>query len=235
MTREEIASALSMPSLLPPKPARKIRLAAECHSDRRHVAKGLCRGCYDLARRAAQYVPEPGVTVPAASAIWMYGNLRASRRFHLIRGRVAKTFGSVLAGACGVTLTRPALSVEPPADLLLCDLCALADYESPAVYRLYDAYGQPLYIGCTTALFQRLMSHVSGQFWALVARIDFTQHTTIEEALVAEFQEIAAAQPPYNKRHTARDRRPWRCAARRPPGNRTRFLPSATTPAVRDE
>jgi hypothetical protein len=227
MTRQEIASALSMPDLLPPKPARKIRLAAECHSDRRHVAKGLCRGCYDLARRAPLCAPEPEVVVPATAAIWMHGSLRVSRRFHLIRGRVAKTFGDALAGACGVTLARPVLSVEPPADLVLCDLCALADYESPAVYRLYDAYDQPLYIGCTIALFQRLMSHVSGKFWALVARIDFTQYSTIEEALVAEFEEIAAAQPPYNKRHTARDQRPWRRAAQRPPGCRTRFLPTA--------
>lgn len=216
MTREEIDAALGRrvaPARVRSRPKSAPRPRPQgttCHPDRPHVAKGLCRQCYDRRRRPAQHKRQRQIMLVPRSAIWAYGS---GDHFHLIRSLGLEHVDA----ACGQHFgARAEFSAHPPAHLQMCDYCALVDHESPAVYRLYDSQDQPLYIGCTLQLFRRLMSHASTSiFWPQVIRVDHTAYATERESLTAEFEEIRREQPPHNIRHTTRDPRPWTRAARR--------------------
>jgi predicted GIY-YIG superfamily endonuclease len=102
--------------------------------------------------------------------------------------------------ACGKVLSRPMLHSDPEIHLELCDDCALADYRRACVYRLYDADGQLLYIGCTVALERRLTSHMSSsEFGELISRCEWVEYDSEAEAFAAECRAIETESPRYNR------------------------------------
>lgn len=67
------------------------------------------------------------------------------------------------------------------------------------VYRLVNGAGVPVYIGATNDLGRRINEHENAaSWWSDVSRIDFTCHSTREEARVAEEKAIREEQPIHN-------------------------------------
>lgn len=90
------------------------------------------------------------------------------------------------------------------------------------VYRLYDADGTLLYIGCTENLEARRIQHTGyQQWWPMVASYRLTgPFETRLAALTAERDAIKAEQPQFNIHHNP-NRRPlsldefWHCSTER--------------------
>lgn len=100
------------------------------------------------------------------------------------------------------------------------------DAEFPtALYRLYDASGQLLYVGVTANLRERFGQHASTkQWWGDVARRTVTWLETRDEALTAEAKAILTEAPRYNVKaplSVAMDRRSW-------------YMPKASADALAD-
>jgi hypothetical protein len=110
----------------------------------------------------------------------------------------------VVATACGAQLSDARPHIEAPSNVEMCDLCFLADFVKPCVYRLIDVDGFLLYIGCTANLAARVLAHQSQPYWPRVAVIDHVDHDDHAAALEAEEREIAFFQPPLNRDHTDR-------------------------------
>lgn len=68
------------------------------------------------------------------------------------------------------------------------------------VYRMYDCYGDLLYVGMSTDLGNRLKQHGLGEkaFWRFVVRIEVEHFPTREAALTAERIAIEGEAPMYN-------------------------------------
>ena len=71
--------------------------------------------------------------------------------------------------------------------------------DSTAVYRLYNAAGVLLYVGCTRNLPARMASHRAGKPWAgEIARTEVAWYDTRSGALAAETAAIIAEDPRHN-------------------------------------
>lgn len=71
-----------------------------------------------------------------------------------------------------------------------------------AVYRLYEASGAALYVGCSGDVHMRLRSHeTSKDWWRDVARVDITLHGDKRTALDVEAGEIQRLRPAHNVMH----------------------------------
>lgn len=69
------------------------------------------------------------------------------------------------------------------------------------VYYCYDAGGQLLYVGVTSAGVKRFRRHGNERsWWHLVATITVEHHATSVDAVEAERRDIRRLQPPYNSR-----------------------------------
>lgn len=67
------------------------------------------------------------------------------------------------------------------------------------VYRMRDAQGDLLYVGCSTQLPGRLQTHAREKgWWDDIARIDVEHFDSHAEAVAAEVLAIAAEQPLHN-------------------------------------
>lgn len=67
------------------------------------------------------------------------------------------------------------------------------------VYRLHDATGRVLYVGCTSKLRQRLAHHKSNQTWRNeISHVDATWYSCRADALSAESSEIWTRRPLHN-------------------------------------
>lgn len=68
-----------------------------------------------------------------------------------------------------------------------------------SVYRLFDASGHLLYVGCTSGLTQRLRKHKSSKaWWPDVARCVEEVHPNFRSAQAAERDAIASEHPLHN-------------------------------------
>ena len=74
---------------------------------------------------------------------------------------------------------------------------------SSLVYTFLDADGQPLYVGCTRNIQDRIYDHRGKTWWLDVASIELVGPTTREIGRAIERHLIGALEPPYNKVHTA--------------------------------
>jgi predicted GIY-YIG superfamily endonuclease len=66
------------------------------------------------------------------------------------------------------------------------------------VYLCYDADDNPLYIGSSRRMHQRLISHVDSVFWPQVSRIEILRVADYGDALDLEADLIALHQPQFN-------------------------------------
>ena len=68
------------------------------------------------------------------------------------------------------------------------------------VYRMYDCYGDLLYVGMTTDIGNRLRKHGLGEkaFWRFVVRIEVERFPSREAAATAERVAIEREAPMYN-------------------------------------
>lgn len=75
-----------------------------------------------------------------------------------------------------------------------------------AVYRMYDADGQLLYIGSTSDIGRRVQNHIGyGRPWILrVTRVELEWYPDIVTAREAEGRAIADENPPHNIDGTTR-------------------------------
>lgn len=69
------------------------------------------------------------------------------------------------------------------------------------VYRLFDAAGQLLYVGCTMNGASRLGSHRDKPWWTQVASASFEHFSSYAEASRAEYAAIEAERPRHTKDH----------------------------------
>lgn len=150
----------------------------------------------------------------------------ANRRTHLV-GQLdslwseGKLCSLAALTMCGSRLGSVAVVRNAPDEFELCDFCVLADFQSPCVYRTYDAAGNLLYIGCSTDLFSRFLSHSKSfdpisAWWPLLATWTATPYPSHAEALEAERLAILAEQPSFNRtsptvRDTRRELAPRTC------------------------
>lgn len=104
---------------------------------------------------------------------------------------------------------------EVPDGIELCDECVLADFVEAVVYRVYDAEGRLLYVGCTKDPVTRLRSHF-GQartptpWWRLSANYSIEAFNSHKAALAAEARAIVAEHPMFNVDLTDRAKHPAR-------------------------
>lgn len=109
-------------------------------------------------------------------------------------------FGAV--AWCGERFGRAAFYDEVPDDHeWYCDACLMGDDRPIVVYRLFDAEGDLLYVGCTTDMVRRVVHHrmPSGSpWWPLVASYTMTEYPTHEEAFSAETVAIRTEAPRFN-------------------------------------
>ena len=74
-----------------------------------------------------------------------------------------------------------------------------------ALYRLYDAEGELLYVGISLSAIQRLSDHMKGKLWAEdIARVDVAWYDSRTDALAAEAKAIRAEWPRHNVQHNKR-------------------------------
>lgn len=67
------------------------------------------------------------------------------------------------------------------------------------VYRVYDAEGRLIYVGCAASIFDRLDAHRNSSWWAYQAvRVHGTVHRSRAAALKAESAAIKADRPRWN-------------------------------------
>lgn len=119
--------------------------AADCHPDRAHCAKGLCRKCY-TARKSAEWYQQNKPHVLANGKRWRRANLERfahTQRVAALRrtyGIVAEEYDAMLQrqhGVCAICLRpesskkRPALKVDHDHRTgevrgLLCNVCNIA-------------------------------------------------------------------------------------------------------------
>lgn len=69
------------------------------------------------------------------------------------------------------------------------------------LYRLYDAEGRLLYVGCSINWMSRLMHHKvvkAREWWTDIARAELTRYDSRTEAMEAEFAAIRDEDPLHN-------------------------------------
>jgi len=72
------------------------------------------------------------------------------------------------------------------------------------VYRLYDAEHNPLYVGATANLEQRIAHHRSQrEWWPEVASVETETFPSLGTAIDAELARIKTLTPRYNRRHNS--------------------------------
>jgi predicted GIY-YIG superfamily endonuclease len=106
-----------------------------------------------------------------------------------------------IATQCSAVITRPWFNRQAPepTDGRLCLAC-LDDTNRFAIYRAYDALGELLYIGYTTALPERIKAHGRTSHWFDdVARWTHELFPTAVAALEAEASAISTENPIYNR------------------------------------
>lgn len=92
------------------------------------------------------------------------------------------------------------------------------EYRPHWLYRLYDADGFLLYIGCTSDIKKRIPQHRQGSFGARVATFEAEAYPDRESAFEAEALAIRRERPPLNIRHnTGQKLTPYSATHRRPP------------------
>lgn len=72
------------------------------------------------------------------------------------------------------------------------------------VYELYDGAGDPVYVGCTSNLPNRLSTHSGSEMWREVAEVRATLYPDRAEAESVEALTIREFQPRWNFQHTER-------------------------------
>ena len=72
------------------------------------------------------------------------------------------------------------------------------------VYELYDAEGEPVYVGFTINLADRLRTHQSSEMWREVAEVHTQLHPTRADAQIEEERLIRNLQPRWTMQHTER-------------------------------
>lgn len=139
---------------------------------------------------------------------WIYKETRQTGRFHLVDDAYVGWFGDhaprhVAQTKCQQTFWAFTTSLAEPAHLELCDVCALADYHQPTVYRFYDVEDRLLYVGCTLDVIERFQYHArpsrQARWWPLRARYSLTTYASEVEAYAAERTAIAEELPLYNR------------------------------------
>ena len=74
------------------------------------------------------------------------------------------------------------------------------------VYTFWSTTGEPLYVGCTANLPQRLVNHIGGRPWfPEVARIEVTVHADAAAGTAAEAALIRRLNPTHNRVYTDHD------------------------------
>lgn len=80
---------------------------------------------------------------------------------------------------------------------------------SATVYRMYDAHGALLYVGCSVLWPTRVGQHSEEKpWWSEVASLTVEHHDTRDAALAAESAAIRVERPAYNKQLGRGERRP---------------------------
>lgn len=72
------------------------------------------------------------------------------------------------------------------------------------VYEFYDRDGDPVYVGCTVNLADRLQAHQRSEMWREVAEVHTQLYATQDEGYAAERRLIAELQPRWNFQSTER-------------------------------
>lgn len=80
-------------------------------------------------------------------------------------------------------------------------LGAFPEGKTHAVYRLYDADRQLLYVGLTKSFGRRMSAHSTRSWWPRVEDIFVTFHEDRATAAAVEEREIRERQPQHNSRH----------------------------------
>ncbi|MBZ6252189.1 GIY-YIG nuclease family protein [Streptomyces olivaceus] len=75
-----------------------------------------------------------------------------------------------------------------------------AQGDAVAVYRLFDAAGELLYVGMSKDPMHRWEEHRANRWWPKVTAYDVTWHPSRALAREAERDAIVAGAPPYNTR-----------------------------------
>lgn len=70
----------------------------------------------------------------------------------------------------------------------------------PTVYRVYDAEGRLLYVGCTGTGIARLHQQAAAEWWAMGACVTLEHFDTIEAARLVERDAIMREEPVFNVR-----------------------------------
>lgn len=73
----------------------------------------------------------------------------------------------------------------------------------PKLYRHYDSKGRLLYVGISTSVLNRIMSHKSSSHWYdRIAKITIQNFKNMEELLLAERKAIKKEKPRFNLTHS---------------------------------
>lgn len=72
------------------------------------------------------------------------------------------------------------------------------------VYEFYDRDGDPVYVGCTMQLADRLRSHQASEMWREVAEVHSKLYLDRDEARGVETRLIRELQPRWNFQQTER-------------------------------
>lgn len=66
------------------------------------------------------------------------------------------------------------------------------------VYECYDVFDQPLYVGCTSNIGQRLTAHAGRDWWPFVHTVKMTSYDNKGTAHQAEYDLIHTLKPEHN-------------------------------------
>lgn len=174
------------------------------YSNGRLMYDALLRNEFPDGRRPRRRTGKPQPKVRAFTPTDRYVRVGKYGVHHLaVAGVTVEAAGESWTGyrfLCGGHTVCP-LGALPEMERV-CDDCALAD--EPAVYVYADALGQPLYVGSTGRVLQRMKQHGWGApWWPLAAAANATFLSDLPTARGVELDTIRSLQPLYNIRGKA--------------------------------